>query len=431
MAGAVGPVALKIVQAVADEDPQVARRGDGRWHLQKVSKQRKLRESDYCVLASRQLEDGASEFAVTRVGFEGVGETTVLTVPVIRSEDATRALQSLVAMIGEAVPSAYRFPSIRGRLNHLSRLHLGRTAVRDGLCLSKLGRRCFPDTKIKSAEDIAAALELGYVRPEDPAAMCLAHSELLLGLLEKFEARDVDTVDGILEDLQPMVTSVDFEAYSFDEDDLNDLPTCPGVYVMRDSDGKVIYVGKSVHLRDRVKTYFARRSEREEKTQRILERIWTVEVQEVGSELEALILEARLIQTTRPEFNKQVEVHERESGVDRPPFLILLPSADVDSVELFCVRGDCPIRVTRVRKDLSDWEEGWADVEATFDQESAEVDDVEMAAHRILSGWVTRRSDTLNTIDVGDPGSRTDLRRVLEDHIKGADSDEWEKVWRV
>ena len=151
-----------------------------------------------------------------------------------------------------------------------------------------------------------------YVGNHDLEAVSRSQAELLLGLLERFEDQGANTIEAIQADLQPQATAVDFEPFAFDEDYLDELPASPGVYVMRDVDEKVVYVGKANHLRDRVRTYFAKRSERAAKTLNILDRIRTVEIEEVGSELEALILEARLIQATRPEFNTQQDVHERK-----------------------------------------------------------------------------------------------------------------------
>ena len=201
---------------------------------------------------------------------------------------------------------------------------------------------------------------------------------------------------------------------------------------MRDVDGKVIYVGKSIHLRDRVRTYFAKRSERATKTLKILDRIWTVEVEEVGSELEALILEARLIQATRPEFNTQQDIHERgEDAEKRDPFLVILPSSDVGSVELFCVRPDREICRVSVRKDMTDWATGWSRIDGFLKGDPDELEPAELAAHRILQSWIHRNVEKVNLIDVVGAGESDNLRRLLEEHIREADDEAWEKVWRV
>ena len=429
--GAVGPVASQVIRAAAETDPRITQAAGGLWTLREVSEEKCLRDGTYVTVVSRELPDGTLEITVTRVTFDGMALTESYLVPRGRSEAAGCELNRLEGQIQGAVPGGFRFATTRRRLNQVSRLQIGRDALPQGLCLSKLARRCFPDQTIRSCSDISNALGLAYVEPPDSEAMSKLQADLFLGLLERFEAREIYSLDAVREDLRPMVAAVDFEAFAFDEDYLDDLPACPGVYVMRDTDGKVIYVGKSVHLRDRVRTYFARRTEREEKTRKILDRIWTVEVQEVGSDLEAQILEARLIEATRPEFNTQVEVHERKDVSERAPFLIVLPSADHESVEVFCTRSDRGILPVRVRKDLTDWEEGWARLSAFLAEPASDLEPDEVAAHRILKGWVERNREKVNLIDVGDAGESAQLKRLVESHIREADDDDWEKVWRI
>ncbi|GBC86559.1 UvrABC system protein C [bacterium HR12] len=83
----------------------------------------------------------------------------------------------------------------------------------------------------------------------------------------------------------------------------DDLPHAPGVYLFKDREGRVLYVGKSKDLRSRVRSYFygdARRMVGE-----LLERTVAVEGIPCGSELEALVLEARLIREHEPRFNRR------------------------------------------------------------------------------------------------------------------------------
>ena len=79
------------------------------------------------------------------------------------------------------------------------------------------------------------------------------------------------------------------------------LPHKPGVYIYRDEDGKVIYVGKAIDLYHRVSSYFS--GEQSLKTAALVERIRSVETVIVESELEALILEANLIKKYTPLYN--------------------------------------------------------------------------------------------------------------------------------
>jgi excinuclease ABC subunit C len=81
------------------------------------------------------------------------------------------------------------------------------------------------------------------------------------------------------------------------------LPECPGVYLFRDARATIIYVGKSVCLRKRVRSYFYRRDDDSRKIRRLRQEIRSVEWIRTGSELEALLLESRLVKQNLPRFN--------------------------------------------------------------------------------------------------------------------------------
>jgi excinuclease ABC subunit C len=72
---------------------------------------------------------------------------------------------------------------------------------------------------------------------------------------------------------------------------------------MKDVDGKVIYVGKAVNLRNRLRSYFHTSAQEDRKTRKLVNQIIEIEWIVVGSELEALILEMNLIKKYRPHFN--------------------------------------------------------------------------------------------------------------------------------
>ncbi|MFQ5537514.1 MAG: excinuclease ABC subunit UvrC [Gemmatimonadota bacterium] len=88
-----------------------------------------------------------------------------------------------------------------------------------------------------------------------------------------------------------------------DPDTLASLSTKPGVYLFRDARGVVLYVGKAKSLRPRVRSYFRAESSRTPKTRELVRQIDSVETIVVGSEGEALILEANLIKVHKPRFN--------------------------------------------------------------------------------------------------------------------------------
>ena len=92
---------------------------------------------------------------------------------------------------------------------------------------------------------------------------------------------------------------------------LDTLPTKPGCYLMKDSAGKIIYVGKAINLRNRVRSYFHSSAELTMKTRRLVHDIADIEWIMVDSELEALILEMNLIKKHLPQYNVRLKDDKR------------------------------------------------------------------------------------------------------------------------
>jgi len=84
---------------------------------------------------------------------------------------------------------------------------------------------------------------------------------------------------------------------------ISKLSSLPGCYLYKNKPGKVLYVGKAKNLKKRVKQYFQYTRELEPRIQKMVEEADHVETIEVGSEVEALILEANLIKKYRPKYN--------------------------------------------------------------------------------------------------------------------------------
>jgi excinuclease ABC subunit C len=84
---------------------------------------------------------------------------------------------------------------------------------------------------------------------------------------------------------------------------LDSLPSSPGVYLMKDSQGKILYVGKGKDLRKRVLSYFQGKDHSSPKIRVLVKKVSDLEFIITGSEKEALILESNLIKHHRPRYN--------------------------------------------------------------------------------------------------------------------------------
>src|SRR5260370_25884250 len=84
---------------------------------------------------------------------------------------------------------------------------------------------------------------------------------------------------------------------------LDSLPHKPGIYLHKDAEGTILYVGKATSLYSRVRSYFADPSELGPKNRALVAKIADIEFIVVGSEIEALILENEFIKRYQPKYN--------------------------------------------------------------------------------------------------------------------------------
>ena len=87
------------------------------------------------------------------------------------------------------------------------------------------------------------------------------------------------------------------------------IPSNPGIYMMKDSDGKTIYIGKAKNLKNRVKSYFLK--SQNYKTQKLVENIASIEFILTDNESEAFLLESNMIKKYRPRFNIELKDQQR------------------------------------------------------------------------------------------------------------------------
>ena len=98
-----------------------------------------------------------------------------------------------------------------------------------------------------------------------------------------------------------MMGDAEQQAYILEK--VSHLPTTPGVYLWRDKYQRIIYVGKAINLRNRVRSYVQQDVNRSVKVAAMMRRAWDVETIQTKTEMEALILEATLIKEHHPKYN--------------------------------------------------------------------------------------------------------------------------------
>ena len=115
----------------------------------------------------------------------------------------------------------------------------------------------------------------------------------------QLQAEEVDFQPSRQQDM--MMGDTEQQAYILEK--VSHLPTTPGVYLWRDKYQRIIYVGKAINLRNRVRSYVQQDINRSVKVTAMMRRAWDVETIQTKTEMEALILEATLIKEHHPKYN--------------------------------------------------------------------------------------------------------------------------------
>lgn len=108
---------------------------------------------------------------------------------------------------------------------------------------------------------------------------------------------------------------------------VREFPHKPGVYLMKDAAGRVIYVGKAKNLRSRAGSYFLKAAAEDRRTAELVREICDIDFLEADSEVDALLVEARLVKDTQPKFN--VDLKDDKSF----PYLEIYTREDFPRVE--------------------------------------------------------------------------------------------------
>jgi excinuclease ABC subunit C len=93
---------------------------------------------------------------------------------------------------------------------------------------------------------------------------------------------------------------------SFAAEKARGFPQTPGVYLMKDAAGRVIYVGKAKNLRSRAGSYFLKAAAEDPRTEKLVQEIRDIDYLDAKSEIDALLIEARLIKDILPKFNREL-----------------------------------------------------------------------------------------------------------------------------
>lgn len=192
-------------------------------------------------------------------------------------------------------------------------------------------------------------------------------------------------------------------------------PERPGVYVLRDDTLKTVYVGKAVNLRRRLRAHFAQARWRRLSPE--MARVVDAEWQEVGSELESLLLEAEWIGRLAPSGNTQIGLPVLDTRAIPATLLkdtiVLLRSVEPDAVELVAASPAGPVMRQRARRNGDALAVHVKALWAFFTRPDSPWQAPAPLAPLVFS-WLTTRGSEATRIEMERVTSATDLHARLE-----------------
>ncbi|MEX1054642.1 MAG: exonuclease domain-containing protein, partial [Rhodothermales bacterium] len=176
------------------------------------------------------------------------------------------------------------------------------------LCTLRLARRLLPELRSKSLASLTDFYKIRVQRRHRALEDAEATAEVFLRFLDhldlEFGAAKLSDVLGFQYRRYGEIKQATRHVTHIRENVLSMLPENPGVYFMKDSRHRTIYVGKALNLRNRVRSYFTSIEGHPGRIRKMVKSVRNVEWQETNSELEALLLESQLIKKLKPTYNR-------------------------------------------------------------------------------------------------------------------------------
>jgi hypothetical protein len=194
---------------------------------------------------------------------------------------------------------------------------------------------------------------------------------------------------------------------------------------MRNRAGDIIYVGKSGNLKRRVRSYFMSRALKDPKIAGIHGQLHTLEFTVAASEVEALVMEMRLIRDFRPQFNLQAEVHEKPAHYGRPRNVIVLVHEDPEAerATAYLVRDSLFAGRERVQLGADPGRRLRAKVRSVyFERRAKRRSPGEEWEQEIISRWLSSNIKRLNAVDVDGAGDYASVIRQLRACLRDPDA---------
>ena len=234
--------------------------------------------------------------------------TGITTGMVFEAPPVEEVLPDYCAFLADAIFVAHNASFDTSFLNAELRRTGRETLSNEVLCTVRLARRLLPGLDSKGLSRLAQFYDIDV----DGRHRALGDAEATSIVLRRFLSQlafehEVETVEALLRfqnQSYQSVREVPGHIEEIRDEVLPDAPDAPGVYVMKNSSGNPLYIGKAKRLADRLRSHFTAVESSGARKRKMLQKVRSVDWTTTGTELEAILLESRRIKSEKPRYNR-------------------------------------------------------------------------------------------------------------------------------
>jgi hypothetical protein len=419
-----------IVESMLNDDPRFVRDEIGEWHVQKKHKSQNLPDVVFSIVEIEAIPIDLKREIPVLLGIAQLKNMKLISQQIfsldIAAEYSPQLKQRIDNLLADQSPDhifsqnaeqiyrkldktivvSYAPSKVVTIINYFFRNQMGLELETETISLVNLARKLIPGIKIKSIEDIANSLSISFHSPLDLNSRLNLLAEILFTFLQEFKQLNIQTLWDLKEFIERTRVWVDFSNYNFNNDYIKNLPQKPGVYLMKDRQGRIFYVGKAKNLKSRIDNYFINRFEMDEKGKSILERIFDLTYEQVSSELEALLLENRYINEFQPGLNTQLKIHPLDiSKYKKKRIILFLPGTTENEIVLFFVDGVDNMGRATINRLKPNWQALKREVNHFFFDPPNKKSSFSVEQTEILWRWFAVQHEKINFIDIATCGN--------------------------
>jgi DNA polymerase-3 subunit epsilon len=235
-----------------------------------------------------------------------IGLTSITNEMVADAPPIEDVLPAFRDFLGHAVMVAHNAQFDRSFLDFEFRRLFGIGLLNPVLCTVRMARRFLPSVKRRRLDLLADHFGLSTAGRHRGLGDARMAAELLSIFLEMAAGMGINRLDRLIDHHYRGMTGRRIERHVPPET-IAAMPRTPGVYLMRNERGDLLYIGKAARLKDRVASYFTGGASLNAKTAELVSHAWSIETRPAHSALEAALVEARLIRELKPPYNRMLK----------------------------------------------------------------------------------------------------------------------------